>query len=66
LHRCLVCEGPIKRKREDQKVCRKAKCRKNGAIDPNRASRKGPFLVQVTYINATLHDYRALCRHAVS
>jgi hypothetical protein len=26
LHRCLVCEGPIERKREDQKVCRKAKC----------------------------------------
>jgi hypothetical protein len=27
LQRCLVCEGPIKRKREDQKVCRRAKCR---------------------------------------
>jgi hypothetical protein len=27
LHRCLVCEGPLQRKREDQKVCRKAKCR---------------------------------------
>jgi hypothetical protein len=26
LHRCLICEGPIERKREDQKVCRKAKC----------------------------------------
>jgi hypothetical protein len=25
LHRCLICEGPIERKREDQKVCRKAK-----------------------------------------
>ena len=27
LKRCLVCEGPLQRKREDQKVCRKAKCR---------------------------------------
>jgi len=27
LHRCLACEGPLQRKREDQKVCRKAKCR---------------------------------------
>jgi hypothetical protein len=27
LKRCMVCEGPIERKREDQKVCRKAKCR---------------------------------------
>jgi hypothetical protein len=25
--RCLVCEGPIERTREDQKICRKAKCR---------------------------------------
>jgi hypothetical protein len=27
LRRCLACEGPIDRKRADQKVCRKAKCR---------------------------------------
>ena len=27
LRRCLVCEGPLKRTREDQKVCRKARCR---------------------------------------
>ena len=27
LHCCLACEGPLQRKREDQKVCRKAKCR---------------------------------------
>jgi hypothetical protein len=27
LHRCLVCEGPLERKREAQKVCRKAQCR---------------------------------------
>jgi hypothetical protein len=27
LRRCLVCEKPIERKRESQKVCRKAKCR---------------------------------------
>jgi len=27
LRRCVACEGPIARKREDQKVCRKAKCR---------------------------------------
>jgi hypothetical protein len=27
LHRCLVCECPIGRKREDQKICRKSKCR---------------------------------------
>jgi hypothetical protein len=27
LRRCLACAGPIERKREDQKVCRKAKCR---------------------------------------
>jgi hypothetical protein len=27
LHRCLACEGPIERKRENQRVCRKAKCR---------------------------------------
>jgi hypothetical protein len=27
LHRCLACEGPIERKREDQKVCRRPKCR---------------------------------------
>jgi hypothetical protein len=27
LHRCLSCEGPLDRKRESQKVCRKAKCR---------------------------------------
>jgi hypothetical protein len=27
LHRCLVCEGPLERTREDQRVCRKAKCR---------------------------------------
>jgi hypothetical protein len=27
LKRCVVCEGPIERKREDQKVCRKSKCR---------------------------------------
>jgi hypothetical protein len=27
LKRCVVCEGPIERKRDDQKVCRKAKCR---------------------------------------
>src|SRR5215471_18260652 len=27
LKRCLVCEGPMARKREDQKVCRKSKCR---------------------------------------
>jgi hypothetical protein len=26
LRRCLVCEGPITRKRGDQKLCRKAKC----------------------------------------
>jgi len=26
-HRCLACEGAIERKRADQKVCRKAKCR---------------------------------------
>lgn len=26
-HRCLVCEGPLKRRQENQKVCRKAKCR---------------------------------------
>ena len=25
--RCIVCEGPIERKAEHQKVCRKAKCR---------------------------------------
>jgi hypothetical protein len=25
--RCLVCEGPIERTRDDQKICRKAKCR---------------------------------------
>ena len=25
--RCLVCEGPIERSRNDQKICRKAKCR---------------------------------------
>ena len=25
--RCLVCEEPLQRKREDQKICRKAKCR---------------------------------------
>ena len=25
--RCLVCEGPIERSRDDQKICRKAKCR---------------------------------------
>ena len=25
--RCLVCEGPIERNRDDQKICRKAKCR---------------------------------------
>ena len=25
--RCFVCEGPIERSRDDQKVCRKAKCR---------------------------------------
>jgi hypothetical protein len=25
--RCLVCEGPMTRRREDQKVCRKSKCR---------------------------------------
>ena len=28
LHRCLVCEEPIERKREDQRVCRKPKCRR--------------------------------------
>jgi hypothetical protein len=27
LHRCLACEGPIERKRENQKVCRRPKCR---------------------------------------
>jgi hypothetical protein len=27
LHRCVVCEKRIERKREDQKVCRSAKCR---------------------------------------
>jgi hypothetical protein len=27
LHRCLVCEGPLERRRADQKVCAKAKCR---------------------------------------
>lgn len=27
LHHCVACEGPIARKRDDQKVCRKAKCR---------------------------------------
>jgi len=27
LHHCLACEGPMERKRDDQKVCRKAKCR---------------------------------------
>jgi hypothetical protein len=27
LHRCLVCERPIERKRDDQRVCRRAKCR---------------------------------------
>jgi hypothetical protein len=27
LHRCLACAGAIERKRADQKVCRKAKCR---------------------------------------
>jgi hypothetical protein len=27
LHRCRVCEGPLDRKSESQKVCRKAKCR---------------------------------------
>jgi hypothetical protein len=27
LHRCIVCEGPLQRKREDQKVSRKSKCR---------------------------------------
>jgi hypothetical protein len=26
-HRCLVCEGPLDRTRENQRVCRKAKCR---------------------------------------
>jgi hypothetical protein len=26
-HRCIDCEGPLARKREDQKVCRKSKCR---------------------------------------
>jgi hypothetical protein len=25
--RCLVCEGPIERSRDDQKICRKANCR---------------------------------------
>src|SRR6516165_10430663 len=25
--RCLVCERPIERSRDDQKICRKAKCR---------------------------------------
>jgi len=27
LRRCIVCEGSIERKREDQKICRKAECR---------------------------------------
>jgi hypothetical protein len=27
LHRCLACEGPLDRKSESQKVCRKVKCR---------------------------------------
>src|SRR5215471_18245441 len=27
LHRCVACERPIERKRADQKVCRKPKCR---------------------------------------
>jgi len=27
LKRCLVCEGPLERKRDDQKVCRNSKCR---------------------------------------
>jgi len=27
LHRCLACEAEMERKRDDQKVCRKAKCR---------------------------------------
>jgi hypothetical protein len=27
LHRCLVCESAIERKRDDQKICRKAQCR---------------------------------------
>jgi hypothetical protein len=26
-HRCLVCEGPIARAVENQKICKKAKCR---------------------------------------
>jgi hypothetical protein len=26
--RCLVCEGPIERSRDDQKICRKAQCRR--------------------------------------
>jgi hypothetical protein len=27
LHRCLVCEGPLERTNDTQKVCRKSKCR---------------------------------------
>jgi hypothetical protein len=27
LHRCIVCEGQMVRKREDQRVCKKSKCR---------------------------------------
>jgi hypothetical protein len=36
--RCLVCEGPMARRREDQKVCRKSKCRNvfRGGFDGGR------------------------------
>jgi hypothetical protein len=27
LYRCLICEGPLERTRQDQRVCRKARCR---------------------------------------
>jgi hypothetical protein len=48
LHRCLVCEGPLERKNETQKVCRKSKCRSTfrrgfdgGRYRPSSSARDG-------------------------
>jgi hypothetical protein len=48
LHRCLVCEGPLERKNETQKVCRKSKCRSSfrrcfdgGRYLPSSSARDG-------------------------
>src|SRR5215468_979826 len=43
--RCLVCEGPIDRSRDDQKICRKAKCRKGPKAALKRDPRSVSWLV---------------------